>query len=416
MKYKNRLVERKVKEYFEHFACVLVVGARQAGKSTLLDHLFGQTMKSFVFDPQQDLYGERSDPELFLRNNHPPVILDEIQYVPGLIAPLKRFVDEARHPGMYLITGSQQWEVIKNLSESLAGRIAIVELPPFAQEEAKSCPIMNWVPDWIKRVSRNGTEAGIPIDGMISAGLSPAQIIWAGAMPEVASLPEQMIPGWMRGYVSTYLQRDVRSLLKLHDESRFTKLLGLCSTLTAQEVNYSQLGRDIGQTAPTAHSWLEILKATYQWLELPSYSNNQIKKLSQKPKGHMTDTGLACYLQRISSPEALMGHPSFGSLFETFCITEIFKQLQKLPLMPALYHFRIHSGAEVDLVLEMDGYYFPIEIKSRSTVRQSDTRGIERFREIAGPRACPGAIIFSGRKTVNLNSHATAIPFDAISG
>lgn len=326
------------------FPCVLVAGARQVGKSTLLNHLFANTAKAFVFDPVQDLFGARSDPDLFLRNNPPPLILDEIQYAPELVAALKRYVDQHRRPRMFLITGSQQWQVMKDLSESLAGRVALLELPAFSVGETFNDARPYWFTDWLERVAEDSQEANEELLSAVSSGTAPSTLIWRGSFPEVQTLKEGIVGGWMQGYVTTYLQRDVRMLLEVRNESQFARFLSLCSALTAQECNYSQMGRDIGLSVPAVQNWISVLKGTFQWLEVPAFSHNEIRKLSQKPKGYVTDTGLACHLLRFSSPEALSGHPAFGPLFETFVVMEIFKQIQCMSMAPALYHFRQHTA------------------------------------------------------------------------
>jgi len=412
MKYHQRLIEAKLQSYADAFACTLVAGARQVGKSTTLNELFGDKYRSFVFDPAQDIYGVKEDPDLFLRNNPPPLILDEIQYVPELIPALKRFVDQNRRPGMYLITGSQQWHVMRHLAESLAGRIALLELPGFSLQERADIHGPTWLRSWLDGASQ-GTEKGIQaLRSYSSPGHSATEAIWRGGFPEVNKLDEAVIPGWMQGYVSTYLQRDVRTLLAIRDETQLGTFLSLCASLTAQECNYSQLGREIGLSSPSAKRWIGVLRGSFQWLEVPALSSNLIKRLSGKPKGFLADTGLACHLLRLSSPEALQGHPAFGALFETLVATDVWKQLQVQPLVPALYHYRQHSGAEIDLIIEKDGLLYPIEVKASSRARPSDARSIGIFRDRVGDAAQPGLIVYAGSEILQVNDDCIAIPFD----
>lgn len=411
MKYHQRNIETKICRYFESFSCVLLVGARQTGKSTLLQHLYGKTLKSFTFDPVQDIYGARADPDLFLRNNPAPLILDEIQYVPELVPALKRYVDAHRAPGLFLFTGSQQWEVMRNLSESMAGRLAIIELPAFSLSEQKDNDKFNWFKGWLESAG-DVTAASERLLHGASVGLSPTQLIWRGSYPEVQTLADDVIPGWMRGYVSTYLQRDVRNLLAVKDETQFGAFLSLIAALTAQECNYSQMGRDIGLSTPAVQNWIAALRGTFQWLEIPAFSRNPIKKLSQKPKGYLTDTGLACYLLRLSSPEAVLGHPLFGALFETWVMLELRKQVQALGTLPAFHHFRLHSGMEVDLVAEINGTFFPVEIKAASSVKPHDAAGITRFQDMIGKQAGAGLVVYCGKQVLRLSARCLAVPFD----
>lgn len=413
MNYIKRSVESKVESYARSFPCTLVSGARQVGKSTLLQRLFGDTHRYFVFDPVQDLYGVREDPDLFLRNNPSPLILDEIQYVPELVPALKRAVDRDRTPGRYLITGSHQWEVIRTLSESLAGRVGVVELSGFSLAE-ENHQQKDWLHLWLESAPDGIEHALSRFRGFRSASLSATRKIWRGGYPEVQKLEEAVVPGWMQGYTTTYLQRDVRSLVEVRDETRFATFLSLCAALTAQECNYHQLGRDVDITPPTAKRWLGFLRGSYQWVEVPAFSDNLIKKLSNRPKGYLADTGLACYLMKISSDQALQGHPAFGRLFETLVVTDLLKRLQGLPLIPAVSHYRQHSGAEVDLLIEKDGRIFPMEIKAASKIRPGDARGIKILREKLGDRVQPGLILYAGPELLRLDEQTLAVPFDLV--
>ncbi|MEW6221256.1 MAG: DUF4143 domain-containing protein [Thermodesulfobacteriota bacterium] len=291
--------------------------------------------------------------------------------MPELAPALKRFVDQNRQPGRFVITGSQQWQVMRRLAESLAGRVAILDLPGFCLPEIRMASSRTWLDRWITLARGPVDQALEALGSFRSAGISASERIWRGSFPEVQDLPEAAVPGWMQGYVATYLQRDVRLALAARDEARFAAFLGLTAALTAQEVNFSQLGRDIGLSSPTTGKWLGVLKDTFQWLELPAFSCNPVKRLSLRPRGHIADTGLACHLLRLSSPQALQGHPAFGRLFETLVATECMKQAQRLPARPNFLHYRQHSGTEVDLVIELDGWLLPVEIKAASvTVHQ----------------------------------------------
>ena len=417
MTYSHRLLETKLRAYRESFPCVVLVGARQVGKTTLLQHLFGASAKTFVFDPVQDQFGARHDPDLFLRNNPPPLILDEIQYAPELVPALKRAVDRDRRPGQFVLTGSQQWQVMRTLAESLAGRAAILELSGFALCEERLQPDGGWMNRWLEVASSADIAAGESgFDGYASVSARPSACIWRGAYPEPQHLPESVVPGWFLGYASTYLQRDVRLLLESRDETRFATFLALCAALTAQEVNAAQLGRDIGLAHTTARRWLDVLRGTYQWLELPAYNRNSLKRISQRPKGHLWDTGLACYLLRLSSPEAVSGHPAFGALFESWVVGDALRQLQRENTVPAAWHYRRHSGAEVDLVLERDGRLYPIEVKATANPTGRDAAGVSAFQEEFGDRTSLGLVIHAGDRILRLGDRCLGIPFDLMRG
>lgn len=415
MKYEHRVIEEKLRAYRRAFPCVVVVGARQVGKSTLLAHLFGKTARTFVFDPVQDLYGARQNPDLFLRNNPPPLILDEIQYAPELVPAIKRAIDKDRRPGQYLVTGSQQWSVMRRLSESLAGRAAIMELSGFSLGEGAARSLPSWLHDWlIVAEQQTLTQDLEQWSAYRSAELSPAEQIWRGSFPEVRTLDELVVPGWFLGYTATYLQRDVRTILETRDEMQFASFLALCAAMTAQEVNFTQWGRDIGLAHTTSRRWLDVLRGTYQWLELPSLTRNAVKRVSQRPKGHLRDTGLACHLLRISSPQAVSGHPQFGALFESLVVGDCLRQIQAEATVPVAWHWRRHSGAEVDLVLERDGKWFPIEVKATTHPTPKDANGITALQTEAPKQTATGVVIHAGTEILRLTGRCLAVPFDLL--
>lgn len=418
MVYCDRLCEKRVKQCFKAFPCVVITGARQVGKSTLLDHLFGSKIRSFTFDPVQDTYGEKSDPDLFLRNNPPPLILDEIQNAPELASALKRRIDADRKPGQYLLTGSQQWGLMRVLAESLAGRTAVLELPPFALTEGRRNKRLAWFADWLESQGRkeSAKRADRRLLSGTSAGIPAIEAVWRGGFPEVREMAMPLVSAWMQGYVATYLMRDVRVMLAVRDERQFARFAMLCAALTAQEVNASQLGRDAGLSTPTALNWLSTLSATCQWREVSAYSRNAVKRVSLKPKGYLADTGLACYLLRLPSPEALLGYPNFGALFETFVVNELARQTQTLPVAPVWHHYRQHSGREVDLIAEYGGRLHPVEIKAASSVRPADAAGIAAFQHLTGTTAGTGLVVYAGDRPLRLGDHCLAVPFDLLTG
>ncbi len=220
------------------------------------------------------------------------------------------------------------------------------------------------------------------------------QQLWRGFLPQADSLDQNSIPEFYRSYLRTYIERDVRLIADVADWQEFGRFVQLTAALTAQEINHSQLGRELGVTPQTAQRWLATLRATFQWFETPAYHGNTIKRLSGKPKGYLADTGLACNLQMISSPATLSGHPLTGALFETAVAAEIRKLASTLTTPPNMYHWRSHSGAEVDILLERDGVFYPLEVKMTSRTTRQDTRGISAFRAVYGHlKIAPGLVI-----------------------
>lgn len=410
MKYKSRLLADKLKALTEVFSVVVVSGARQVGKSTLIQHHFPD-WESVVFDPVIDVGNARSDPELFLNNHPTPLVLDEIQYAPELVPTIKRHVDREKKPGMYILTGSQQWSVIKSISESLAGRAVFLDLEGFSLSEMSESPnSKNWLSEYLDSPDDfvQQPRKRLPITRTLY------EILWRGCLPEAERLPIELLTDFFSSYVLTYIERDIRLMLEAEDWQQFGRFVQLSAALTSQEVNFSRLGKDIGVTPQTSKRWLSVLSHTFQWHEVPAFHGNTIKRISSKPKGFFSDTGLACHLNRISSPKALEGHPLTGSLFESFILGEIRKLMVTVGQKPLLYHWRLHSGSEVDLILERDATLYPIEVKLNSRPKPKDGRGLRALRE-AYPKLkiAPGLILAPAEKQEKLGDHEYVLPWDS---
>lgn len=405
--YQERLVTQKLKLLAESFPVVVVVGARQVGKSTLLEHVFGKTAESVTFDPTMDIENARQDPELFLNNHRSPLILDEIQYAPELVSVIKRRIDKHRAPGQFFLTGSQQWGVLKTMAESLAGRAAFIDLSPFSLAEISGMP-HTWLEAWLTNPMQFFKE-----QNRLTLPFLLYEQLWRGFLPESQNLAIEAVSTFYAGYLRTYIERDVRLLENVSDLQLFSRFVRIIAALTAQEINASHLGRELGMTPQTAKRWLDLLISTFQWVEVPAFSGNLIKRIKHKSKGYLTDTGFACFLQSLSSPNALPGHPLMGALFETAVVMELRKQAAALSLSPYFYHWRTYSGTEVDIILEHDGQYFPIEVKSNSRPEKKDARGIQSFRE-AYPnlRIAKGLIIAPAEKAYPITEQDWVIPWD----
>ena len=246
--YKNRNLSKRIKRLAETFPIVVVSGARQVGKSTLLRHLF-PSMDAVVFDPVIDIGNARKDPDLFLDNHPSPLILDEIQYAPELVSALKRRVDEDRKPGRYILTGSQQWAVLKTISESLAGRCVFSDLDGFSLAEiAEDLPESFWLSRWLHdpelaaKENLDDSKTGRPV----------FEQLWRGWLPEADRLPLEFLPDFHAAYLRTYIERDVRLLADVNDWQQFGRFVQFLAASSAKEINHSQLGREIGITPQTA--------------------------------------------------------------------------------------------------------------------------------------------------------------------
>lgn len=411
MRYRTRHIEPKIKEYSQFFKIVLITGARQVGKSSILAHTF-PNLQSIVFDPTMDRYGARQDPDLFLKNFPTPLILDEVQHVPELLTAIKRHVDKRNDTGIYFMTGSQNLSVLRQVSESLAGRVGIIHLDGMTLAEMndhgeETCWLQHYITDpssfW-----KDLSQIKLKSDSI-------TQHLWRGSLPGLIDAPDSIVPGFMQSYSETYIERDVRVIGNINDLSEFGKFLKLSAALTSCETNYSQLGREIGISPKTAQSWLHTLIHSYQWLELPAYHGNAIKRLSQKPKGHLRDTGLTCNLMGISTPTALSTHPALGNIFESWVVCWIVRMAQQMPAIPNFYHWRTNGGAEVDLVMDIDGYLYPIEIKCQTRLTANDARGIRAFRDTYGSdRVKTGLIIYAGDVCREISDCTVCIPWNTL--
>jgi uncharacterized protein len=408
MKYRERAITPRLLGLTQRFAVVVLSGARQVGKSTLVEHVLPD-WRRVVLDPVVDVGNARSDPDLFLRNFPAPLIIDEIQYAPELIASIKRAVDRSRVPGQYVLTGSQQWQVLKSASESLAGRAVFLDLESFSLGELGEHPFDTCLLE--RYLTDPGNMQRTP--RVESAQRPLSEQLWRGFLPDAQVLDLEYLPDFLRAYFRSYVERDIRHMADVSDWQQFGRFVRLAAALTAQEINRSHLGREIGITPQTAQRWLAMLVATFQWVEVPAFHANSIKRISSKSKGYLADTGLACSLQSISSPDALAGHPVFGALFETAVVNELRKQAATVASPPVMYHWRSHGGAEVDLVLERNGTYYPIEIKLRSRPTRADTRGIRAFREsYPALDIAPGLVLYPGEEALLLNDEDVAVPWD----
>ena len=408
MKYLSRLAETKTLQHAQLFKVVLVTGARQVGKSTLLKHLFPEH-KVIVFDPIQDIHGARKDPDLFLDSFSAPLILDEIQYAPELLPALKRRVDLSPDSGQYLLTGSQNLGLLKTVAETLAGRVGVVDLAPMTYWELAEIPGDRcWLPHYLRDVE---TLLG-------SAAHESTKLhrhIWRGGMPGLIPFPDSAVPDYFRAYVQTYVERDVLTIQNIRDMQLFDRFLGLMSALTSQEINASQLGREVGVSPKIARNWLDLLKIANQWWEVPPYHGNTIKRVSGKWKGYITDAGLGCWLQRLYSSETLIGSPQLGPLFETMVVSSIRQQGLLLGMEPGVWHWRTGAGAEVDLLLEYGGTFFPIEIKAKTNPNGHDARGIIAFRKTyPNLNIGPGLIVCACQEPRWVSENVMAIPWNLV--
>jgi len=409
-------IERAVNKHFDSllktFPAIVVTGARQVGKSTLLKHQLEGKADFVVFDPVIDIENARQDPELFFDNHKTPLVLDEVQYAPELLPVLKRRIDKDRSPGQYILTGSQQWGVLKSIAESLAGRAVFLDLEGFSLQESNGhANDRPWLHAWLdspEQVVEQKTER-------LDCKYGVYESLWRGGLPDAYLMQRETVADYLMAYQRTYIERDARLLANVSDWQQFGRFMRLAAALTAQLINFSQLGREIGITPQTAERWLDILKATFQWLEVPAFSGNTIKRITNKPKGYIADTGIACWSLAISTPAAVASHPQWGAIFETAVYGEVRKAISLLSPRPHIYHWRTNAGAEVDLLLERDGIFYPIEIKASTNPSRSDTSGLKAFRNTYPQlKIAPGLVVCPCESFRKISDMDYAMPWDAL--
>lgn len=382
--YLPRLLQPAIARALDGFPAVLVTGPRQSGKTTLLREEFGDGARYVTFDDPLEREFARSDPEGFLdRCADGRALLDEVQYVPELFQYLKMRIDQRRQStGRWLLTGSQHFGLMAQITDSLAGRIAVLKLPPLSLLE-------------------------LPADERSEL----AEEIWLGGYPEprLRRAPRDL---WMSSYVQTYVERDVRQLLNVRDLRSFETFLALCSARHGQSVNMASLSREAGISQPTVKSWLGALEAAYLVHLLPPYFESFGKRVVKSPKLYLLDSGLACTLTRQPSGDAALAGAMGGALFEGWVVSEALKVLAFDGKRPELYFWRSHDGLEVDLLLRAGNRLVPVEIKLTATPTGRHLRPLEQLKRVAGEAAADeGALVCCVRERRSLPHGNVALPW-----
>jgi hypothetical protein len=391
---KPRTLARTIQRALKSFPAIVVTGPRQSGKTTLLKMLFSKTHRFVSLEDPDIRMRAKEDPLRFLAQFEPPVVIDEIQYVPELLSYVKTRIDQKRKPGQWLFTGSQNFVLMQGVSQSLAGRAAILSLLPFAFAER--------IDQGEKAQQVDKLVKGLPFLKKCEAKVSLSEWILRGSYPEIASKRSVDRQLWCGSYLSTYLERDVRNLTQVGDLGQFERFLRLCAIRTGQILNLSELAREVGMSLPTMKRWLSVLETGHQVYLLYPYYKNLGKRLVKSPKIYFTDTGLASYLLGLHDREALFNSPSFGHLFETMVITDFLKRFLHFGQMPSMYYLRTRDGLEIDLILELGKKLHLFEIKSAMTILHKHGVPLERMTKELGPLVETSAIVSASDEDFHL--------------
>lgn len=379
----RRILMPTLRKAARQYPVVTLTGPRQSGKTTLARAAFPKHRYISLEDPDEARFA-REDPRGFLQQFVTPVILDEVQRAPDLFSYIQTSVDENDRAGHFILTGSQNFLMLQKVSQSLAGRCAILHLLPFSFAELKGRKPFP-ASDLGRIVPRSRTR-DLP---------DPLAVMFRGFYPRIHDKglePRQ----WLRGYYDTYVQRDVRDILNVGDIEAFDRFLRLAAGRNAQLLNLSSLGADCGITHATARRWLSILEASFLVTLLRPHHENYNKRMIKSPKLYFLDTGLLCFLLGIRSSDDLRSHASRGAVFESFVISELLKNRLHQGEESDLFFWRDSTGHEVDVLIDLGQRLIPIEIKSSATVASDFFRGLDFWRSVSGHVEAPGALVYAG--------------------
>jgi len=399
LSYIKRSIEKVLKKAVSQFPAVILTGPRQAGKTTLLRQLLGASHAYVSLETPDVRAAATADPRGFLDLNPTPVIFDEIQFASDLLFYIKEKIDEDRsNYGQYILTGSQNLLLQEKVTETLAGRAAILRLLPLSLSEIMGESNAQF--PWETQTSTSMIQPNIR---------DMLELMLRGSYPELTEHPNKDASLWHASYIQTYLERDVRTLRQVGDLTQFQLFLRAIAARSAQLFVASDVAKDIGVSVNTVRAWLAVLEATYQVIILRPYFSNVSKRLVKSPKVYFTDVGTLCYLTGLRDVDHLIAGPMSGAVFETFVISQVYKRLLNRGIEPNVYFWRTATGIEVDILVEEQGILHPIEVKAIATPRPSMASGITSLYKDLSSQVGKGYVVHMGELTLPLASNVEAI-------
>ncbi|MEY3182348.1 MAG: hypothetical protein RLZ35_333 [Pseudomonadota bacterium] len=387
------------------FPAIMVTGPRQIGKTTLLQHCSEPNRRYVTLDDLNERALAKSDPELFFKRNPPPILIDEVQYAPELFSYIKIICDRERKPGLFWLTGSQKFHLMRHISESLAGRIAILDLLGLSQTEISNQPCDNQpllpTESWLNNARIHATKEFHLMDIY--------KRIWTGSFPQIALQPETDRDLFYRSYIQTYIQRDVRQITNITNETGFYNFLRAAAARTGQLLNYADLAKDADINHRTVKDWLNILETSGIIYLLRPYHTNIVDRLIKTPKLYFLDTGLCSYLTRWQSVESLEAGAMSGHILETYVFTEILKSYWHNGKEAYFNFYRDKDDKEIDLIINQNNTLYPIEIKKTANPSANAPRNfnfLSKLKQNIGH----GLVICLIERDIPLSREVDAVP------
>lgn len=401
----KRTIEAVIKETSHTFAVLFITGPRGVGKAETLKRL-AEKKRTYVSLDDLDLrHMAQSDPGLFIQVHPPPIIIDEVQYAPNLLSYIKMVVDREKTNGLYWLTGSQKFHLMRGITESLAGRVGLIDLLGLSQAERarrgnSSTPFMPTA-SWIQEAKQTAPKP-LPIAQVF-------EHIWQGSFPRLYQKEGINRERFYQSYIATYIQRDVKDILNISDETTFLLFLRAMAARTGGLLNLAGVARDVGVDQKTIKKWLSVLETSGLVYLLQPYHSNLTKRLVKTPKLYFLDTGLCAYLTKWPTPESLEAGAMSGAILETFVFSEILKSYWHNGIEPHLHYYRDTDQKEVDLIIETGDGFFPIEIKKTATPSQTASRHFHVLTKLGKPIK-EGAVLCFVKDTTALARDIWAIP------
>lgn len=401
----QRTLASIIKEVNDNFPVLLVTGPQQAGKTTLLEMCAEGDRNYVTLDNLEARTLAQNDPGLFVQTHKPPLIIDEAQYAPNLFSYIKIIVDREKTNGLFWLAGSRKFHLIKDITESLAGRVATIDLLGLSQAETdehweRLTPFLP-SPGWIGNAKRTIENPKTLTETY--------KRVWQGTFPRVVEATDSVRNLFYQSYIQTYIQRDVKDVLSISDETLFYSFLGAVAARTGQLLNYADLARDTAIDNKTAKSWLSVLETSGLVYLLKPYHRNVTKRLVKSPKLYFLDTGLCAYLTKWPTPDSLEAGAMSGAILKTYLFSEILKSYYHNGVKPHFYYYRDLDQKEIDLVIETGDSLYPVEFKKTATPSRRDFKHFHLLEKL-GKKVGRGAVFCFIEQDVALSEDVTAIP------